>query len=163
MAFQIRKGKHKIIMKELLIIISSTWKFAATFPVAVFAFKMSFMETLLYTNIGGIIGIVVFSLASKGIIHIFDFLFPKAFRKGRKPKKIFTKRNRRIIKIKLRFGLPGIILLTHVLLSIPVGVFLLTKYYGSKIRSYFYLVAGQLAWSVIFTFFFTKVYTLIPL
>ena len=150
-------------MKEFIIIISSTWKFAATFPVAIFAFKMSFFETLIYTNIGGFIGLIVFSLASKGIIHIFDFLFLDYIRRNRKPKKIFTKRNRRIIKIKMRFGLPGIILLTHVLLSIPIGVFILTKYYGNKMKSYFYLTLGQIVWSVIFTFFYSKVYALIPL
>ncbi len=149
-------------MKEFLIIISSTWKFAATFPFAVFAFKMSFLETLLYTNIGGFTGIFVFSLASKGIIHVFNFFFPDIFRKDRKPKKVFSKRNRRIIKIKMRYGLPGIVLLTHVLLSIPVGVFLLTKYYGNKMSSYLYLVVGQLGWSLIFTLFYTEVYNLIP-
>lgn len=150
-------------MKEFIIIISSTWKFAATFPVAVIAFKMSFLETMLYTNIGGFIGIAVFSLASKGVIHVFDFLFPGMVGKNRKPRKVFTKRNRRIVKIKMHYGLPGIVLLTHVLLSIPVGVFLLTKYYGTKLRSYVYLTLSQLAWSVIFTFLYTKASNLVPL
>jgi len=74
-------------MKELIIIISSTWKFAATFPVAVYAFKMSFFETILYTNIGGLIGIVLFSLTSKGVIKLFDVFLPIVFRKKTNPKK----------------------------------------------------------------------------
>ena len=148
-------------MKEFIIILSSTWKFAATFPVAVFAFNMTFFETVLYTNIGGFIGIVVFLLASKGIIHVFNFLFPGFVSRKKKLKKVFTKRNRRIIKIKLRYGLPGIVILTHVLLSIPVGVFLLTKFYGTKKASYIYLAMGQLAWSLVFTFFYTNIYNLI--
>jgi hypothetical protein len=123
---------------------------------------MSFLNTLLYTNIGGFIGIIVFSLASKGIIHLFDFLIPNVFRgKKKKSKKIFSKRNRRIITIKMRYGLPGIVLLTHVLLSIPVGVFLLTKYYGTNKINYFYLALGQIAWSLVFTFFYTTLYDLI--
>ncbi len=148
-------------MEELIIILSGTWKFAATFPVAVFAFRMSFFETLLYTNVGGFIGIAVFSLASKGIIHVFDYFFPGKGRKRRKPKKIFTRRNRRIITLKLRYGLPGILVLTHVLLSIPLGVFLLTKYYGRNRAAYFYLAVCQVAWSVIFTLFYTRIYSLI--
>jgi hypothetical protein len=150
-------------MKEFLIIISSTWKFAATFPIAVYIFKMSFFETILYTNIGGLIGLVVFTLASKGIIRALDFLLPSIFRRKGKPKRRFTKRNRRIIEIKGKYGLPGIILLTHVLLSIPVGVFLNTKYYGKKRISYFYLVLAQIVWSFAFTIFFIKVRTFIPL
>lgn len=149
-------------MKELIIIFSCTWKFAATFPVAVYLFKMSFLETILYTNIGGFIGMIVFALASKGIIHIFDHLFSVLFRRNKKPKKIFTKINRRIIKIKTKYGLPGIIILTHVLLSIPIGVFLLTKYYGSKKINYLYLALGQMAWSLIFTFVYMKLYEFIP-
>ena len=148
-------------MKEFIIILSSTWKFAATFPVAVFAFNMTFFETVLYTNIGGFIGIVVFLLASKGIIHVFNFLFHGVFSRKRKPKKVFTRRNRQIIKIRQHYGLPGIVILTHVLLSIPVGVFLLTKFYGTKKASFIYLAMGQLAWSLIFTFFYTNIYGLI--
>jgi len=149
-------------MKELIIIVSCTWKFAATFPVAVYFFKMSFLEIILYTNIGGFIGILLFALASKGIIHIFDHVFPVLFRRNKKPKKVFTKKNRRIIKLKTKYGLPGIVILTHVLLSIPIGVFLLTKYYGSKKVNYLYLALGQIAWSLIFTFVYMKIYDVIP-
>lgn len=149
-------------MKELIVIVSCTWKFAATFPVAVYLFKMSFLETVLYTNIGGFIGIIVFALASKGIIHLCDHVFPLLFRRKKKPKKIFTKRNRRIIRFKTKYGLPGIVLLTHILLSIPIGVFLVTKYYGSKKVNYLYLALGQLAWSLIYTFVYTEINDVIP-
>jgi len=148
-------------MKELIIIISSTWKFAAAFPVAVFLFNMSFFETILYTNIGGLLGIVLFTLASKGVIKLFDVFLPLVFRKKSKPKKIFTKRNRRLINFKNKYGLPGIVILTHVLLSIPIGVFLNTKYYGKKNISYLFLLIGQIVWSFIFTFFYMEVKILI--
>lgn len=62
-------------MKELVVILSSTWKFAATFPVAIYLFHMSFFETILYTNIGGLVGIIVFTMVSKGIIKLFTFLY----------------------------------------------------------------------------------------
>ena len=150
-------------MKEFIIIFSSSWKFAATFPIAVYVFKMSFFETILYTNIGGLIGMAVFALASKGLIRIFDFLLPSVFRRKVKPKKIFTKRNRRIIKTKNKYGLAGIILLTHLLLSIPVGVFLNTKYYGKRKVSYLYLVLAQIVWSFAYTIFYTRIKIFVPL
>ncbi|MBN1597822.1 MAG: hypothetical protein JW894_05970 [Bacteroidales bacterium] len=145
-------------MKELTVIISSTWKFAATFPVAVFLFKMSFFEILLYTNIGGILGIVVSTMISKGIIRVFNALLPARKKKNRK---VFTKRNRRLVLLKTKYGLPGIVILTPILLSIPLGVFLNTKYYGYNKLSYLYLLLSQIAWSIVFTAFYIKVKVLI--
>jgi len=85
-------------MKELIIIISSTWKFAAAFPVAVFLFNMSFFETILYTNIGGLLGIVLFTLASKGVIKLFDVFLPLVFRKKKQTQKNIYKAEQTINK-----------------------------------------------------------------
>ncbi len=148
-------------MKELIIIISSTWKFAATFPVAIYLFHMSFFETILYTNIGGIIGIVVFSLLSKGLLKMYHAYWPQKFTCNKKSRKVFTRRNRRLILLKNKYGLPGIVILTPVLLSIPLGVFLNTKYYGHRKISYLYLLLGQIVWSVIYTVLYTQVKTAI--
>jgi hypothetical protein len=147
-------------MKELFVIISSTWKFAATFPVAIFLFNMSFFETILYTNIGGIIGIIVFAFVSKGLLKLIDLIWPGKPNRQKRPKKIFTQRNRRLIFLKNRFGLPGIILLTPVLLSIPVGVLLITKYFGRREINYLYLFAGQFLWSIIYTIMYFRIKTI---
>jgi len=138
-------------MKELTVIALSTWKFAATFPVAVYVFKMSFFETILYTNIGGLIGIIVFALLSTGFLKVIRLLWPVKSSDSEKSKKIFTKKNKRIIYLKNKFALPGVLILTPVLLSIPVGVFIVTKYFGRKKINFLYLLVVQLLWSVIFT------------
>ncbi|MFO7827669.1 MAG: hypothetical protein R6V23_03530 [Bacteroidales bacterium] len=144
-------------MKELIVIVSATWKFAATFPIAVYIFRMSFFETILYTNIGGFIGLAAFTLLSRGALKLFDAYWPKKWRCKKKPRKTFTKRNRRLVTIKKKYGLPGIVILTPVLLSIPIGVFLNTKYYGHQKSSYFYLFLGQIAWSFIYTIILTSI------
>lgn len=144
-------------MKELIVILSATWKFAATFPIAVYAFKMSFFETILYTNIGGLLGILFFTLLSKGLLKMFDALWPKKWRCKKKHHKTFTKRNRRLVILKKKYGLPGIVILTPVLLSIPVGVFLNTKYYGKQKSSYLFLFLGQIVWSFIYTIVLIKI------
>lgn len=144
-------------MKALIVIISSTWKFAATFPVAIYLFKMSFFETILYTNIGGLLGITVFTLVSRGLLKMFDAYWPAKLRCKKKPRKTFTKRNRWLVIIKNKYGLPGIVILTPVILSIPIGVFLNTKYYGHKKSSYLYILLGHIAWSFIYTIILTNV------
>ena len=145
-----------MVMNGILVIISSTWKFAATFPVAVYVFKMSFFETILYTNIGGLFGIVFFTFLSKGIIRLIEVIRPKNKSSRKKPKNIFTKRNRRLVTIKNKYGLPGIVFLTPVLLSIPVGSFLIEKYYGKNKINFLFLALSNVVWSFIYTVIYMK-------
>ncbi len=143
-------------MKESFIILSATWKFAATFPVAIFAFKMTFIETLFYTNIGGLIGIIASLFLSKGIIYFWNKLNLRKRGKRKKNRKTFSKRNRRLVRLKAKYGMPGIAILTPVILSIPIGTFLTAKYFGHKKTSYLYLFLGQVAWSFVYTIMLTQ-------
>lgn len=146
-------------MKAFTIILLCTWKFAATFPIAIYAMRMSFTETLIYTNTGGVIGTLTFVYFSDIIITLWNKYWPERLKLHRKSKKIFTKRNRIIVKIKTKYGLFGIIMLSPVILSIPVGSFLIVKYYGIKKVNILLLVAGQVFWWVIYTLFYTKIKT----
>ena len=51
-------------------------------------------------------------------------------KKRNRPK--FTRKNKILIKFRKNYGMWGIILLTPVLLSLPVGAFLLRKYYQNN-------------------------------
>lgn len=148
-------------MKELTVIFLSTFKFAATFPVAIMAMKMTFAKTLLFINIGGIIGVLFFTILSKYIIFLWDRYWPDNWKIKRRKKKVFTRKNRRMIRIRAKYGKSGIVILNPVILSIPVGSFLMTKYYGCKISNCAWLIAGQLVWSFIYAFFYMKVYQFI--
>ena len=148
-------------MKELTIIFFCTWKFAATFPVAIYVMGMSFTETLIYTNIGGILGTVISVYFSHFLIKTWNKYWPEKLRFRRKTSKIFTKTNRRFIKIKSTYGLIGIVILSPVILSIPIGAFLTVKYYGNRIKNIVFLIAGQVLWSFVYTVFYTQVRTII--
>ncbi len=50
----------------------------------------------------------------------------------RKKKKVFTRRNKFFVRMRQTYGMWGIVVLTPVVLSIPVGAFLLRKYYGHR-------------------------------
>lgn len=143
-------------MRELTVILFCTWKFAATFPVAIYLMKMSVAETIIYTNIGGILGAFIFLNFSKILIMMWQ-----KFSTGRKRKRlIFTPSSRKFVKIKKKYGLPGIVILSPIILSIPVGAFLAAKYYGTGIKVLTWLAAGQFFWSAIYTFFYMHVKTL---
>ena len=145
------------MVQIILTILSSGVKFAMTFPVVVMQFKFTFLETILWTNVGGILGIYFFAFLSEKLIAWWN----RTFRKKRsspgyrnRDKKIFTRRNRRIIRIKQRYGLLGIAVTTPLLLSIPLGTFLVVRYYRTRKIKFTYLIASNLVWSVIYTIFY---------
>ena len=142
----------------LLTILLSSVKFAMTFPVASMQFDFNFLETILWTNVGGILGIYFFAFLSERLIIWWDRIFRKkriqSSEEGPGEKKIFTKKNRRIIRIKQQYGLLGIALSTPFLLSIPVGTFLVVRYYRYTKTRFLYLIASNVVWSVIYTVFY---------
>ena len=139
--------------KILLTVISSSVKFAMTFPLAVMQFRFSFLETVLWTNLGGLLGILFFAFLSEKLIRWWKRTF-RAQRQNRDSRKVFTRKNRRIVRIKQRYGLPGIALTTPLLLSIPVGTFLVVRYYRNHKSRLAWLVASNLIWSLIYTAFY---------
>jgi len=142
----------------LLTILFSSFKFAATFPLVIIQFEFSFLETILWTNVGGAAGICFFAFLSEKLMAWWKRTFRRSNRHiledEQQVKKIFTRKNRRIVRIKKKYGLIGIALITPFLLSIPVGVFLVVRYYRNSKSKYLYLIAANLFWSVIYTGFY---------
>lgn len=147
-------------MNIVVTILLASVKFAMTFPLAILEFKFSFFETILWMNVGGLLGIYFFAYLSEGVNRWIKNLISSRKRnrgiveKPKKKKKIFTKRNRRIIRIKQKYGLIGIALTTPLLLSIPIGVFLAVRYYPRSRVKYVYLIGSNIAWSFIYTAFY---------
>ena len=149
---------HCPVVQILLTILLSSIKFAMTFPIAVIQFQFSFTETILWTNLGGVLGICFFAFLSERAIAWWNRTFGKRRKERRmhsaSGKRIFTNKNRRIVRIKQRYGLLGIAISTPFLLSIPVGTFLVVRYYRLTTRGIAYLVAANLLWSVIYAVFY---------
>lgn len=146
------------MVQILLTILFSSVKFAMTFPIAVMQFEFGFFETILWTNVGGIVGIYFFAFLSGKLIAWWNRNFRKkgqpAPDAGSNGKKTFTKRNRRIVRIKQQYGLIGIALSTPIILSIPLGTFLVVRYYRSNKTKFFYLIVSNVIWSVIYSGFY---------
>lgn len=146
------------MVQIILTILFSAVKFAMTFPVVIMQFEFSFAETILWTNVGGIAGIYFFAFISEKLIAWWKRIFRRSGRKimedQQQTKKFFTKRNRRIVRIKQQYGLIGIAVTTPFLLSIPLGVFLVVRYYHSSKTKFLYLIGSNLIWSVIYTSFY---------
>ncbi|MFH0895439.1 MAG: hypothetical protein V2A54_13465 [Bacteroidota bacterium] len=154
------------ILKVLEVILVSAFKFFIA-PIVSFQMGFSYIQTILTTAIGGIISVLFFYFLSEWLIHLYFKITPKIrmyIRKKRglepssekiRKRKVFSPRNRRIVKNVKRYGLHGLIWLTPVLFSIPLGTFLISRYFSHKRNILLYLSFSILGWAfAISTFLF---------
>jgi uncharacterized membrane protein len=135
----------------------STVKFVfGAVPTAV-GMGFSLFETVTVTSLGGFTGVICFVFLSETIvrnykkrIHLKHLKDPNF-----KPPKIFTKRKRRIVTVKKRFGILGIAFLTPLLFSIPIGCFIAVRYFKNKQQILLYMFGSIFFWSVT-TYYLSK-------
>ena len=118
-----------------------------TFPVAIFANKLSPVLVYIITTAGGITGAVFFVYCWRLLIEWLQRKQIIFHRRTSKP--VFNKRSRRLAFIKCNYGFWGLVVLTPVLFSIPVGAFILAAYYPNKRRIIRALSATIAVWSMI--------------
>lgn len=143
-----------IFIKSFEILIISSVKFIFAAPVS-FLSGFGYMQTIIITALGGIAGVFFF-------YYLGGWLFKRKkatnlFSEIRKKDKtnIFNIERKLVEKIRVKYGLLGIIILTPVFLSIPLGAILANRYYSSKKRIPLYLVLSVICWSFIMTTFFS--------
>jgi hypothetical protein len=124
----------------------------------------SYSQTLVFTAVGGVAGVWFFYHLSQIIIAAYHRYYTHRLRaylqslsmfKNRlslhPTRKIFSRQSRRIAIIRSRYGLLGIIILTPVFLSIPLGTFLAITYYSKHQHLLAYLAASVVCWTFILT------------
>ena len=116
-------------------------------PSAVALFDFNFWKVMGITCSGGITGAILFTNISAVLMKWWHNAKMKYFRSHLHPK-VFTKSNRRIIRIKKRFGIWGIALVTPLGLSMPVGTFIAERFYKDKKKVILVFSAAVLFWYV---------------
>lgn len=114
-------------------------------PAVIAIYKSNYFMALLSSCTGAVFGSILFTYLFAGILKWWDRVKEGLF-SSKHPKKIFTKFNRRVIRIKHRFGLTGIAILTPIFLSIPIGAFLAERFYKDKKKVILYLSVSAIAW-----------------
>jgi hypothetical protein len=126
-------------------------------PTVIAIYKSNYVLALLSSCTGAVFGSIIFTYLFAGILKWWDKVKEGMF-SSKHPKKIFTKFNRRVIRIKHRFGLTGIAILTPIFLSIPIGAFLAERFYKDKKKVILYLSISAIAWCFILYFLFLFFY-----
>ncbi len=157
------------VLKIIQVFLLATVKYVLTFPYAVLI-GLNFEQTLISVTLGGIAGFFFFyhfsGFAIRRFHHIKTFLrkcLPVSlrikyrqlmgWRKRVTGEQVFSRRNRLIATFRAKFGLPGIIILSPIVLSIPIGAFLLNKYYSKHKFAKPYMVLSILSWTAVFVAF----------
>ena len=112
----------------------------------------NFKESFLITTTGGITGIIAFSLIGDAIAYGWKKilgLFKKPLIKNEKPAPKFTWTRRFIIRTKIKFGLLGLAIVTPAIISIPIGTFVIHRFYRKKLRNVLFVIASLIVWSFI--------------
>lgn len=126
-------------------------------PTVIAIYKSNYLLALVSSCTGAVFGSVLFTYLFAGILKWWDKVKEGMF-SSKHPKKIFTKFNRRVIRIKHRFGLTGIAILTPIFLSIPIGAFLAERFYKDKKKVIIYLSISAISWCFILYFIYLFFY-----
>jgi uncharacterized membrane protein len=144
-----------VVLKALSVFFLSAVKLFFAPGVAV-AEGFGLWETIVLTSAGGVVGVSVFYFFGRWVVFKIERL--NFFKRKRQVKrKVFSKRNRALVKYRERFGFYGIIILTPAIISIPIGCILAAKFYRERQSTYPLLLISSILWSVALSVFATFV------
>lgn len=155
-----------VIFKIIQVFLLASVKFVLTIPYALFI-GLNFQQTLISVTLGGIAGFIFFyhfsGFAIRQFHHVKTFMWKHSshsfrhkyrrlivWRKRNTGERVFTKRNRMIVRFRSNYGLLGIIIASPVILSLPIGAFLLNKYYPTHKMAMSYMIISILSWAAVF-------------
>jgi hypothetical protein len=122
----------EVLIIGYLILLSSVKFFIVPF-LSVNFYEYNFLTSVLINTAGGIIGSTFFFKSSYFFVQRSIRRRIKRIKDGKaKPKRIFTRTNRYIVRIKNTMGMYGLALITPALISIPIGSIIAAKYYHLK-------------------------------
>lgn len=132
------------LLKYFLVYISSTVKFIFG-PTIGIAYGFNIFVTGTLTILGMMTSVYVFSFFDKNINILIVRLF------GKKKRKVFTKKNRKFVKMWKKFGIVGVAFLTPIFFT-PIGGTILVNTIGGKKKEILkYMWMSCIFWSYTIT------------
>jgi len=160
------------ILKLLTVFLIASVKYFWATPYS-FGMKLNEWETIFFMEAGGILGFLFFyyffgflfkelKLLWPIVYHFTPVLFKVRFEMWRKRRKIkqfnakkFTKRNKLIVRMRKRYGMWGLVVLSPIVLSIPVGALLGNKYFRHDHHFIPYMLLSIVIWGIVSVSFFS--------
>jgi uncharacterized membrane protein len=147
-----------LIAKYVPVFTGSMLKFVLG-PVTGISLGLSFIEIYACTVLGMMSTVVILSVLGTPAKLALDKLYVFVYRKKRK---IFSPRNRQVVKIWRKYGMVGVAFLTPLLLSPPFGTLIAVSFGEKKWKIMSYMLVSGLFWGVVLTYTFQILRTAIP-
>ncbi len=127
------------LISILSVIATAAFKLLASTVVSV-GLGFGFWETFLFSSVGGCIGVLVFYRLSdwfikRALLRRRRLALPDQQGNARISPKVFTRRNRWLIRLKHSSGLRGLAALTPLVLTIPVGSIIAARFFRHDHRT----------------------------
>lgn len=113
-------------------------------PVYGAAAELSFLETFIFSFLGMMTTVTIVTLLGDSIREKLVALF-------KRERKLFTPRNRKIVRIWSKYGVVGVAFLTPLLLSPIGGALIANSFGGSKRRILSYMAISACFWGIAYT------------
>ncbi len=131
------------ILKAIPIYFSCMFKFILG-PLGGFAAGLSLITTII-TTVAGMMTVVI------SLTYFGNWLREKViYRLIKKPKR-FSPRSKRFVVIWKKYGLPGVALLTPLILTPIGGTLLAVSAGGAREKIVFYMLISAIVWAVVFS------------
>ena len=137
------------VAKYITVFLLSMVKFIGG-PISGAAAGLNWLETFIFTVAGMMTSVLIFSLLGTSAKQ-------KLFNRLQGKRKLFTPRNRRLVKIWRKYGLKGVAFLTPVFFSPIIGTVMAASFGETKQRIFFYMLGSALFWGVIFSLFIQQI------
>ena len=122
------------------------------------ALGLNYAETVISIFIGAVISGAFFFFSAEYFMQRAQNkrirLLQEALNKGETiaQKRVFSRMNKGVVRLKLRFGKIGICFWAPFLLSVPIGSIIVAKFYGKYSFTFLYVIIGMLINSLLTSF-----------
>jgi membrane protein DedA with SNARE-associated domain len=131
------------VAKYFTVFLSSMIKFIGG-PLSGTAFGLTWVETCIFTVLGMMTSVLIFSLLGAEVRS-------RLFNRRKKKRRLFTTRNRRIVRIWRRYGLTGVAFLTPLIFSPILGTIVASSFGEPWKRIFVYMFVSAVFWGVVFS------------
>jgi hypothetical protein len=149
---------HWLKIAEVALIASVKFLLA---PFEAERYGMSYWNSYIITTGGGLAGIFIFYFSGQLIANWWQHNVAKvkAFF-TRRPvsdfegdnRKVMTRKNKLIVRVKNKFGLTGIAFVTPCIISIPIGTLVAVAFYRKRRPVLLYLIISLVLWSFVLNY-----------
>jgi hypothetical protein len=154
------------ILKMLSVFLIASIKYFWATPYS-FGMKLNEWETIFFIEAGGILGFLFFyyffgflfkelKLLWPFVYNFTPILFKVRFEMWVKRQQFrrinarkFTKKNKMIVQMRKRYGMWGLVILSPIILSIPLGALLGNKYFKHNHHFLPYMILSIVVWGIV--------------